>query len=72
MISNLVKMGVREEITMHLKNNKRSLRWLASECGVNYNTMYSTVRLGTIGLSKERLGLINKVLKTKFKLDAIQ
>lgn len=60
---------VREEIITHLRDNKRSLRWLAAECDINYNTMYSTIRLGTIKISKERLSLINKVLKTKFKND---
>ena len=58
---------VRDDIMIHLGEIERSLRWLCRKTGLNYNTMYSTLVQKLIELSDEKLAIINKVLKTKFK-----
>ncbi len=62
------KLDVRDEIVQWLKDNQRSLRWLATQSGINYNTMYSIFVQNTIALSEEKLKYINTATKQKFKL----
>jgi len=58
---------IRIQITEHLKSIKRSLRWLASEIDVNYNSFYYKITHPDSKFSKEIIAKINTALKTKFK-----
>ena len=58
---------VRDEITDWLKDNDRSMAWLADKTGINYNTLYSILAQKIIKMSAARLEAINNFLGTKFK-----
>lgn len=61
------KIDVRDTITDWLKENKRSMAWLAERTGINYNSLYSILKQRITKLSAEKLELINNFLGTKFK-----
>lgn len=62
------KLDVRDEIMNWLEANQRSLRWLSTQAGIKYGTMYSIFSQKTIMLSEEKLKCINTATKQKFKL----
>lgn len=62
-----VTRDVRDEIVQWLKDNERSMAWLADKTGINYNTLYSTLTQKIIKLSAAKLETINNFLGTKFK-----
>jgi len=71
----LEPVDVREQILTHLKNDKRSLRWMYSEItetygennNIPYATLYSCLHQRLFKMSDENLEKINTVLGTYFK-----
>lgn len=61
-------LDVRDAIIDNLKEDERTLSWLARQIDENYATLYSCFIQKTFNLSQERLDKINKLRGTKFKL----
>ena len=60
-------MDVVEKINNHLKEIDRTVGWLSRMTGYNYNTLYSALVKRSMGLTDERLEVINYILGTKFR-----
>jgi hypothetical protein len=61
---------VRDEILEYLKNDDRTLHWLAGKVELNHATLYSCFVQKTFKLSQDNLDKINSFLGTDFKLTA--
>lgn len=61
-------IDILDEIVAKVKSMDRNLSWLSRESGIEYNTLYATLKKRLIKLTPERLELINKTLGTDFKL----
>ena len=61
------KKDVRDEILEYLKEDSRSIVWLAKKSEINYYTVYSCFKKRLFNLTEENLAKINAALGTDFK-----
>lgn len=61
-------IDTRDRINEKMESEGRTLRWLADQTEINYNSLYSCIKRKIFPLNKDWLKRINKALETEYEL----